>query len=205
MSPMHVKLQDNDVTYKMSGMFKQMATAASTATLTMQHLNTAWDKVVDSYDANAYTWTTTSSATNGAAVYYDAGTSSGTGDQWVYVYNDPPQVQTYPARKTAARRSAPKEFNKYLNGSDLLEEFIAFLGTEGVRQGEVMALPLELFIKWLIIRAAEADQEEPPVVFALPAPKPQPRCLGCQRYMHKDTTLPIHDTRCADRHFARAA
>lgn len=107
-----------------------------------------------------------------------------------------------PARPPVA---TPHEgFNKYVNASDLLEEFIAFLGTEGVRKGEIMALPVELFIKWLVIRACEVDREEPGVVLTLPAPRPQPRCLGCGRWMARATPLPLHGARCASWHFARA-
>ena len=92
-------------------------------------------------------------------------------------------------------KAAPREFNTYINASDLLDEFIRFLGTEGVKQGEVMDLPLELFIKWLIVRSCEADGEEPPL--QLPPvkkclAKPQPRCVKCQRYMRKEIVVPLH-------------
>lgn len=100
--------------------------------------------------------------------------------------------------------SVPKAFNPYVNASDRLEEFIAYLGTEGVRSSEVMGMPLELFIKWLVIEACKADDEPVPegVVVALPRPS-QPRCLGCQRFMRKGVVLPLHDGRCADKYFAR--
>lgn len=101
------------------------------------------------------------------------------------------------------RQPPPREFNRYVNGSDLLEEFIGWLGTQGVRQSEFMALPIELFIKWLIVRACEEDHEEPPEQVAIPAPPPQPRCLGCQRFMARRTKVPFHGTRCAEYHFAR--
>jgi hypothetical protein len=97
----------------------------------------------------------------------------------------------------------PLGFNRYVNASDLLEEFIAFLGAEGVRKGEVMGLPVELFIKWLVIRACEQDREEPGVVLNLPAPKLQPRCLGCGRWMARAATLLLHGPQCASWHFAR--
>lgn len=97
----------------------------------------------------------------------------------------------------------PNTFNKYVQGSDLLEEFITFLGEEGVRQGEVMDLPVELFVKWLVIRACEEDQEDPQITLELPAPTPQPRCLGCQKFMARAVVLPMHDQRCAERYFER--
>ena len=98
---------------------------------------------------------------------------------------------------------APSGFNRYVNASDLLEEFIRFLGDEGVRQAEVMGLPVELFVKWLIIKACEHDGEEPNVTLQLPAPKSQPRCLGCQRFLPAGMPIPIHDQRCAGFFFAR--
>lgn len=103
-----------------------------------------------------------------------------------------------------SRLPAPREFNPYINASDLLEEFIRFAGTEGVRSGDVLGLPIEAFVKWLVIRACEKDQEEPNVTLELPRRFGQPRCLGCQRFMPRATRVPMHDGRCASRYFARA-
>lgn len=52
-----------------------------------------------------------------------------------------------------------REFNKYVSSSDVLEAFIKDVGKLGVKQSEVFSLPIELFINWLIIRAAEKDGE----------------------------------------------
>lgn len=95
------------------------------------------------------------------------------------------------------RKTPPREFNPYINASDLLEEFIRYAGENGARQGDVLTLPIELFVKWLVIRACEQDDEEPNVTLQLPPRPPQPRCLGCQRYMRRDTKLPLHGRRCA--------
>lgn len=104
------------------------------------------------------------------------------------------------------RLQPPREFNRYINASDLMEEFIGYLNTVGVRQGEVMDLPVELFIKWLIIRACEEDQEEPNVSLELPARRtPQPRCAGCQRFLRRDTKLALCGPACATLAFERAA
>lgn len=119
-------------------------------------------------------------------------------------YMTPFTIMPAPAA-VPAPAPAPRAFNRYVNGSDLLEEFIAYLGTEGVRKREIMGLPVELFVKWLIIRACEQEQEEPGVVLTLPAPKPQPRCLGCQRWMPRAAVLPLHGERCASRYFGRRA
>lgn len=104
-----------------------------------------------------------------------------------------------------ARPLPPRSFNRYLNASDLLEEFITFIGNEGVRPDDMMQMPVELFVKWLIVRACEQDNEAPPaeVKLELPAPTPQPRCLGCQRFMKRTTQLKLHDKRCSDLYFAR--
>jgi hypothetical protein len=52
-----------------------------------------------------------------------------------------------------------REFNKFVNSSDVLEDFIRDVGKLGVKQKDVFSLPIELFINWLIIRAAEKDGE----------------------------------------------
>jgi len=52
-----------------------------------------------------------------------------------------------------------REFNRFVNASDLLVEFIDDLRKLGVPQDKVLAIPIEAFINWLMIRAAEADGE----------------------------------------------
>jgi hypothetical protein len=68
------------------------------------------------------------------------------------------------------RQPPPRHFNRFLNASDLMEEFVREMGELGVKQGEFMKLPTDLFINWLVIKAAEADGEGPPegVRLALP-------------------------------------
>jgi hypothetical protein len=96
--------------------------------------------------------------------------------------------------------SVPLEFNKYVNGSDLLEEFITYLGEQGVKQKEVSELPVELFIKWLVIRACEEDGEDPEI--EMPAiQKNQSRCKGCGKYM-KNSEVLLHEE-CAVDFFRR--
>ena len=102
------------------------------------------------------------------------------------------------------RQPAPREFNRYINASDLLEEFIRFLGEHKVRQGEVLKLPIDLFVKWLILRACEQDGEEPNVTLQLPPPRQQARCLGCGRWA-KGLTVPFHDSHCAGFYYKRAS
>lgn len=102
------------------------------------------------------------------------------------------------------RRSPPMEFNKFLNCSDLLELFLLFLKEQGVRQHQVMGLRFEYFVKWLIISAAEFDDEEPEVV--MPAlPSPRPHCLGCGKFMAAAMVIPmaLHGAQCASWYFKR--
>jgi len=54
-----------------------------------------------------------------------------------------------------------REFNRYINASDLLEEFIRFLGEEfNIRQNQIMDVPINVFIEWLIVQAAIKDGDE---------------------------------------------
>jgi hypothetical protein len=90
------------------------------------------------------------------------------------------------------RRPPPLDFNKFLNASDMMEEFIRFCGTVGVRQSELMDLPVGHFINWLILKAAEADGEEPPKDIHLQLPsgpkaRHSHRCKFCGRFIpHPD-------------------
>lgn len=53
-----------------------------------------------------------------------------------------------------------REFNKYVNASDLLESFIRDVGKLGVKQKDIFSLPIDLFINWLIVKAAEKDGDK---------------------------------------------
>lgn len=51
-----------------------------------------------------------------------------------------------------------REFNPYINASDLLEAFIEEVGRlDGVDQSDVLGLPIEAFINWIILQAAKRD------------------------------------------------
>ena len=52
--------------------------------------------------------------------------------------------------------------NQYLTASDLLGEFIEMLGQRGVLQGDILEIPVGLFVHWLVIEAAKADDEPVP-------------------------------------------
>jgi hypothetical protein len=95
-----------------------------------------------------------------------------------YVINDKDAKVTYRANRV-------RDFNRFLNVSDRLEEFIAFCGKEGVRRGDMLELPIKLFIGWLALEAAKADREEPPDVELLgPLRRIRtPRCRGCGQHL----------------------
>lgn len=65
--------------------------------------------------------------------------------------------------KITYRASRLREFNPYLNASDKLEAFIKYCGSLGVKKHEMLNLPINLFIAWLIIESAKADEEPEPV------------------------------------------
>lgn len=100
--------------------------------------------------------------------------------------------------------SVPEAFNKYVNASDLLEEFFKYLGDLKVREREMRELPMDLFIKWLVIRACEEDKEEPGVALVLPAPKVQLRCIQCRRFKAL-SPVPFDRAICASRYMEKAA
>jgi len=75
--------------------------------------------------------------------------------------------------------------NKYLNASDMLEEFMTWCAEDPrLTKREFAQLPIHLFIQWLIVRAAENDNEpiqEEKRALEL-AKKPVQRCGHCGRY-----------------------
>lgn len=88
-------------------------------------------------------------------------------------------------------KAAPRDFNPFLNASDKIEDFIKFCGQHGVRKDEMLQLPLKLFIAWLVIEAAKADQEPPPDLPLLPELQRRsvPRCDHCGRFMKRAAKL----------------
>ncbi|MDO8683954.1 MAG: hypothetical protein Q7N50_10790 [Armatimonadota bacterium] len=90
--------------------------------------------------------------------------------------------------KIIYRANRLREFNKFINVSDRLEEFIAFCGQHGVRQGEMLDLPVRLFIGWLAIEAAKADKEPEPDIKLLPDLRKcqTPRCVNCGKFILRE-------------------
>lgn len=60
--------------------------------------------------------------------------------------------------KVVYRACRVREFNPYINASDLLEAFIREVGKlDGVDQSDVLGLPIEAFINWIVLQAAKRD------------------------------------------------
>lgn len=58
------------------------------------------------------------------------------------------------------RASRMRDFNRFINGSDLVADFLETLAKLGTTQEQAAKAPLEMFIRWLIFKAAEHDHEE---------------------------------------------
>lgn len=86
--------------------------------------------------------------------------------------------------KVVYRGNNIREFNRFLNASDLLEQFIKDMGLVGVKQDEILNVSIGLFINWLIVRSAEQDGEEvPPDIKKVEYKKDKPRCKCCGRFL----------------------
>lgn len=84
-----------------------------------------------------------------------------------------------------------REFSPHLNASDMLADFVRYVGGLGVRREDVMNLPIHLFVAWLIIEAAERDGDAIPDDVQPVAHNPvvelarRPRCLECGRFIKR--------------------
>lgn len=99
-----------------------------------------------------------------------------------------------------------RNFNPFINASDKIEDFIRYCGKRGVRQHEMLDLPLSLFIGWLILEAAKADREPAPKdINLIPDLRRQitRRCLGCGRFMKRESQIDYCASPCFDRHYQR--
>lgn len=87
--------------------------------------------------------------------------------------------------KITYRANRHREFNRFINASDQVEGFIRFCSEQGISKSDMLELPLNTFIAWLIVEAARADQEaEPDVPLLADLRKIRfPRCIQCQRFI----------------------
>jgi hypothetical protein len=90
--------------------------------------------------------------------------------------------------KVTYRANRVRDFNTFINASDKLEAFIKFCGQQGIRKEEMLQLPINLFIGWLILEAAKADREPEPSIPLLPNLRKhiRPRCK-CGRFISFDS------------------
>lgn len=104
-----------------------------------------------------------------------------------FVIRDEDAQVTYQANRNRA-------FNPFVNAGDRIADFIEYVGTiPGVRREDVSQLPLQLFVNWLIIEAAERDGdpvpddvEEPKETRLLKGTvKPQCELPTCRRFIQK--------------------
>ena len=97
-----------------------------------------------------------------------------------YVIKDKNANVTYKANRLN------RDFNKFMNASDMLEEFINYVKTLDISQSEFLKLPIELFINWLIINACTIDGDIPPELPTLPAPT---TCLHCNKIIESNKKI----------------
>lgn len=66
------------------------------------------------------------------------------------------------AAKVVYAANRMREFNPFVNASDLLASFIRDVGSLGITREELGKLPIPLFINWLVVKAAEQDNDPIP-------------------------------------------
>jgi len=64
--------------------------------------------------------------------------------------------------KTIYKSMRMKEGNEFINATDLIERFIVALGKQGVKQSELLHIPIEVFFTWLVVEAAKQDGDNMP-------------------------------------------
>lgn len=76
-----------------------------------------------------------------------------------------------------------RAFNRFLNASELLEAFIKDMAPSGIRQDQVLKVPIEAFINWLIFQAAKEDGDDIPDEYY------NHRCIYCKRFIAKKLVI----------------
>lgn len=127
-------------------------------------------------------------------------------DQGNYTIDDSQAKVVYQANRL-------REFNPYINASDLLARFIEYVGGLGLEKEEIGHLPVGLFINWLVIESARVDGDPlPPEVTPLRSNRLlknriRPRCsCGCHRFIkrrYSDSGFLFVNPRHAERKYNR--
>ncbi len=82
-----------------------------------------------------------------------------------------------------------RDYNRFIDGSSLLEEFIKDCGIAGIKQSEFMNITIEVFIHWLIYKAALKDDDPLPEGVYAPGKHPEttklkwPHCRSCGKFI----------------------
>lgn len=82
-----------------------------------------------------------------------------------------------------------REFSPFINASDMVAGFLDEIRDLGIKRDIALNLPIKLFIKWLIIKAAEKDGDSVNVQPVNKDPKLlqfiKPKCNYCGKYIRK--------------------
>jgi len=92
------------------------------------------------------------------------------------------------------RANRNREFNPYLNASDLLARFVKYVGSLGIPAQDILTIPTSLFVQWLVLEAAQHDGDTPPPdVRPLPESRllksrlrPQCQLPTCRRFLPRE-------------------
>lgn len=119
--------------------------------------------------------------------------------------------------KVIYKANRVREFNPYINASDLLIKFMDYVRGLGldIKKDEVMSLDIGLFVNWLIIEAAERDSDPVPQDVVVTQQKRlkgrvSPRCIlsTCRRFIprvYAAAQFPFCNPLHAEAHIKRLA
>lgn len=121
---------------------------------------------------SAFTQTATTANTGSTIMWWDTALSTNTTylinahnlqNQTLY-YRGQPVVLDDGDQADGVRYKKPpaREFNPFVNASDLVADFIKDIGQLGVPHNKALGVPVELFVNWLIHKAARQDGDEVP-------------------------------------------
>lgn len=107
--------------------------------------------------------------------------------------------------KVVYKANRLREFSPHLNASDMVAAFAKYAAELGVKEKQILQLPIELFVAWLVVEAAERDGDPTPSTINIEsqiAIVKHPRCEFCQHYiphLHARNRFPF----CGPEHAVR--